>query len=67
MSTRKVFGESNLPYSRLTSDLKDFVNSNQISYNHPYDYSNCNWQPLPTDEIDKISSSPSREEIVRKL
>ena len=39
-ATRKVLDESNLPYSGLTSDLEDFVNSNQISHRHPYDYSN---------------------------
>ena len=66
-ATRKVLYESNLPYSGLTSDLEDFVNSNQISHRHPYDYSNWNWQTPSTYEIDVISSSPSREEIFRNL
>ena len=53
--------------SLLTSVLRYFVNSNQISHSHHYDYSNCNWQTRSTDEIDIISSSPSGEEIFRKL
>ena len=65
--TRKVLGESNLPYSGLTSDLEDIVNSNQISHRHPFDYSTCIWQTPLTEEIDVISSWPSREEISRKL
>ena len=66
-ATRKVLSESNLQYSLLTSNLEDFVNTNQISHRDPYDYSNCNWQTPSTGEIYVIYTSPSREEFFRKL
>ena len=63
-ATRKVLGK---PYSGITSDFNDFLNSNNISQSYSYEYSNYNWQITYISEIDIIPSSPSREDIFSKL